>query len=435
MDPLVHLAVIWAAVFAAVVAAKATRLTPVLFFLFIGCMLANVGVLPPGSGPFIRTFAELGVIFIMFSLGFDESTDNFIASVKRSWGIALFGALGPFFVAYLIADHIWQDPNISLMVGLAMTATAVSLTMVSLQGLGLSNSNVATRIMTSALLDSIGALVMVAIVVPVATGAGDLTMVGLLLTAGKAVAFFVIVTFVGAWIFPKGPLKWLQTLPVLRRIRMQNYLTFDDGKYATLAVLLVALCVGILAHAFGFHEAVGAYMAGLIVREEHFQLKDRVDSDGNALERENVFEETKRIVDSAAFCWIGPVFFVDLGAKILFDWDLLVEVLPYAAAMLVGIAVVQIISAGLAAKYTSGMNNAESFMIGLGMLGRAELAFVVMDIAYVQHSIIPVQAFFTLMITAFFLNVLVPVTISWWRPYYIRSLSEQDATRPSRDSL
>ena len=74
-------------------------------------------------------------------------------------------------------------------------------------------------------------------------------------------------------------------------------------------------------------------------------------------------------------------------------------------------------------------------MIGLGMLGRAELAFVVMDIAYVQHSIIPVQAFFTLMITAFFLNVLVPVTISWWRPYYIRSLIEQDATRPSRDSL
>ena len=77
--------------------------------------------------------AELGIIFIMFSLGFEESTDNFLASVKRSWGIALFGALGPFVVAYLIADYVWQDPNISLMVGLAMTATAVSVTMVSCQ--------------------------------------------------------------------------------------------------------------------------------------------------------------------------------------------------------------------------------------------------------------------------------------------------------------
>ncbi|MCH9696330.1 MAG: cation:proton antiporter [Gammaproteobacteria bacterium] len=424
MDPLLHLAIIWAAVFGAVVAAKKTRLTPVLYFLFIGCVLANAGVLPLESGAFIRTFAELGIIFIMFALGFEESTDNFLASVRRSWGIALFGALGPFVVAYLIADSIWQDANVSLMVGLAMTATAVSLTMVSLQGLGLSKSIVATRIMTSALLDDIGSLVMVALVVPIATGAGELTMAGLALTAGKAVAFFLIVTFIGFWIFPKGPLEWAQKLPILRVLSMQNYLTFDNGKYATLAILLVALVVGLLAHMFGFHEAVGAYMAGLIVREEHFQLAAKEDAAGRSLTQGNVYKETKRIVDNAAFCWIGPVFFVDLGAKILFDWDLLREVMPYALAMTVGIFVIQIISAGLAARYTSGMNNAESLMIGLGMLGRAELAFVVMDIAYVQHSIMPVEAFFTLMITAFFLNVLVPVTISWWRPYYLKATSD-----------
>jgi len=51
----------------------------------------------------------------------------------------------------------------------------------------------------------------------------------------------------------------------------------------------------------------------------------------------------------------------------------------------------------------------------------------VMDIAYVQHSIMPVEAFFTLMITAFFLNALVPITISGWRPYYIRSISRPDS--------
>ena len=92
--------------------------------------------------------------------------------------------------------------------------------------------------------------------------------------------------------------------------------------------------------------------------------------------------------------------------------------------MIVGIAVVQVVSAGLAARYTASMNYAESLMIGFGMLGRAELAFVVMDIAYVQHQILPVQAFFALMVTAFFLNVLVPVTISWWRPYYLRAVNQ-----------
>ena len=113
MDPLAHLAIIWAGVFVAVVMAKMTRLTPVLFFLFVGSFLVNVGILPAESGAFIRTFAELGIIFIMFALGFEESTDNFIASVKRSWGIALFGALAPFVVAYVIADYVWNDPNIS----------------------------------------------------------------------------------------------------------------------------------------------------------------------------------------------------------------------------------------------------------------------------------------------------------------------------------
>ncbi len=417
MDPLVHLAIIWAAVFAAVVAAKWTRLTPVLYFLFIGCVLANLGILPEESGAFIRSFAELGIIFIMFSLGFEESTDNFMASVKKSWGIALFGALGPFIVAYSIADYVWQDPNVSLMVGLAMTATAVSLTMVSLQGLGLSKSVVATRIMTSALLDDIGSLVMVALVVPIATGAETLTATGLVMTAGKAVVFFLIVTLIGIWIFPRGPMHWIQRTPILRYLSMQNYLTFNKGEYATLAILLVALVVGLLAHVFGFHPAVGAYMAGLIVREEHFLLKERK-ADG---ELENVFEETKKIVENAAFSWVGPVFFVDLGAKILFDWELLTQVLPYAAAMTIGIATIQIISAGLAARYTSGMNNAESLMIGFGMLGRAELAFVVMDIAYVQNPILNTEAFFTLMITAFFLNIMVPVTISWWRPRYLKA--------------
>jgi hypothetical protein len=44
-----------------------------------------------------------------------------------------------------------------------------------------------------------------------------------------------------------------------------------------------------------------------------------------------------------------------------------------------------------------------------------------MDIAYVQSSIIPEQAFYMLMITAFMLNIAVPVTIGWWRPYYERA--------------
>ena len=85
----------------------------------------------------------------------------------------------------------------------------------------------------------------------------------------------------------------------------------------------------------------------------------------------------------------------------------------------IGLLVAQVASASLAARYTGGFNQAESIMIGFGMLGRAELAFVVIDIAYVQNNILPAEAFFTLMFTAFFLNIAVPISISLWKPYFL----------------
>lgn len=418
MHPLAHLALIWAGVFAAAVAAKKTRLTPVLFYLFIGFLLVNIGVLPKQSGPFIREFAELGIIFIMFALGFDESTENFISSLKKSWGIALFGALGPFAVAYVITDTIWNDPNISLMCALAMTATAVSLTMVSLRGEGLQHSVVATRIMTSAVIDNIGALVALAIMVPLAVGQESFSMASLVITGGKAALFFVLVTIIGAWIFPHKPSGWFRHVPIIGRFGVKHMLTFDHGRYATLVILLVALVVGLLAHYFGFHPAIGAYMAGLIVKEEYFHIDDKKETGVYVGRVESAYEETKIIIDNAAFLWIGPVFFVDLGAKLLFDWELMLQILPYVTVLTIGLFLVQVSTVGLAAKYTGGMTWHQSLMIGFGMLGRAELAFVVMDIAYVQHQILHVDAFFTLMITAFFLNVAVPLAIRWWRPYY-----------------
>ncbi|MEE8538481.1 MAG: cation:proton antiporter [Woeseiaceae bacterium] len=418
MHSLVHLALIWAAVLAAAVAAKKTRLTPVFFYLFIGFLLVNVGVLPKQSGPFIREFAELGIIFIMFALGFEESTENFIGSLKKSWGIALFGALGPFAVTYVITDTIWNDPDISLMCALAMTATAVSVTMVSLRGEGLQNSVVATRIMTSAVIDDIGALVALAIMVPLAVGQESFSMASLVITGGKAALFFVVVTIIGAWIFPHKPAGWFRHVPVIGRFGVKHMLTFDHGRYATLIVLLVALVVGLLAYYFGFHPAIGAYMAGLIVKEEYFDIVEKKETGVYVGRVHSAYEETKIIIDNAAFLWIGPVFFVDLGAKLIFDRELMLQILPYAVVLTIGLFVVQVSTAGLAAKYTGGMTWHQSLMIGFGMLGRAELAFVVMDIAYVQHQILHVDAFFTLMITAFFLNVAVPLTIRWWRPYY-----------------
>ena len=68
IEPLTDLALIWAAVFVAVIFANKTRLTPVLFFLAMGAIFVNTDLLPEESHPFIRGFSELGIIAIMFAL-------------------------------------------------------------------------------------------------------------------------------------------------------------------------------------------------------------------------------------------------------------------------------------------------------------------------------------------------------------------------------
>ena len=319
MDSLSQLALMWGAVYLAFLAAGKTRITHVLWYLAFGALLVNIGLLPEKSDDFIRTLSELGIILIMFALGFEEQTENFLSSIKKSWGIALFGALGPFFTAYFLAEWFWNDHNVSIMCGLAMTATAVSLTMVSLKGEGLGRSLAATRIMTSAVLDDIASLAALAIVVPIATGEADFEVQSIALTVGKALMFFVAVSVLGKWVLPRITNGWLARVPIIGYHGIADVIGMARGQHSVLTVLLLALLVGILAHHFGFHPAVGAYMAGLILKEEYFAHP----------ENDKLYKHTNRVVDIVAFSIFGPVFFVNLGSKLVFDWPTLVSIVPH----------------------------------------------------------------------------------------------------------
>ena len=413
MHDIAILAIIWLSVIVAAFLANKTRLTPVLWFLFCGAILVNVGVLPKEMPIFIEDFSALGIIIIMFALGFEENTSNFINGIKRSWGIALFGAIAPFTIAYYATLAFWGDENMAMLCGLAMTATAVSLTMVSLKSEGLNKTAAATGIMTSAVLDDIGSLALVAILVPIATGEAVVSVPGILLILGKAIAFFIVVIIIGRWIFPSDR-GLLNKIPFSRWCSLRTVLSIGGkGEYIVLVLLMIAVAVGLLAHQFGFHPAIGAYMAGLIIHRDYFDFHRETKKD--------YYKRSRTIIDNVAFTWIGPVFFVTLGAKLIFDLNIFLSVLTEALLLFAGLFIGQILSAALAARYTGNFDWPSSWMIGFGMLGRAELAFVVMDIAFVQYKIMSIEAFYTLMLTAFMLNVSVPLTIRWWKIKYAKS--------------
>ena len=155
-------AIIFAVVVISKLISKKTRTVDVLWFIVAGAVLTNLGFLPEHN-EFLEIIGEWGILFIMFALGLEEDLGRFAQGLKRSMGVALIGAAFPFMAGYGTATFFGYDHNSAMLWGLTMTATAVSLTMMSLRGDLMHRSTAATGIMTAAVIDDVLSLVGVAI--------------------------------------------------------------------------------------------------------------------------------------------------------------------------------------------------------------------------------------------------------------------------------
>jgi len=413
------------------IASKKTGTVDVLWLIIFGAIFANVGILPEHN-ELIEHIGEWGIIFVMFALGFDENLSHFVEGLKKSWGIAIIGAIFPFMAGYWTAIIFGYDHNSAMLWGLTMTATAVSLTMMSLKSENMHKSIAATGIMTAAVIDDVLSLIGVAIIVPMVISTGDsasadgldFILIGTILL--KVIIFFAIVLLLGLIAFPERTPEEItgnegfiqkQTIraqKILQFLGIRKLLTVYDGEFTPVIMVFIAMTLGYIAFEFGFHPAIGAYLAGLFLKQEYFSFSNKEENDDGSH-----YKRSKYVIDHLAFTIFGPIFFVNLGSKIIFDLDIFVTVLPITLTLFALVFVLQILSASLAARFTGGYAWHESVMIGFGMLGRAELAFIVINIAYVQNHIINTEQFYALIFTTFLLNISVPLTIKLWKPYYV----------------
>ena len=422
-------AVILGIVVIAKILSEKSRTVDVLWLIVLGAIFANIGILPTHN-EVLEYIGEWGIVFVMFALGFDEDLEHFKEGLRRSLGIAIIGAIFPFLAGYMSAKIFGYSEGVSLLWGLTMTATAVSLTMVSLKEKNLHKSTAATGIMTAAVVDDILSLIGVAIIVPLAlmaakSGGGEISfdLVSILWILLKVVIFFSIILFFGLFIFPNRiPTELPKNPSLLQRldytlmcklsfIHIHRFLTISEGKYTPLFMIFIAMASGALAERFGFHPAIGAYMAGLFLKKEYFLFEEHKKPD-------KAYSESKLVIEHIAFTIFGPIFFVNLGAKIIIDSTIFWTIIPHVITLFLLVLIFQVLSAAGAAKYTGGYRWHESVMIGVGMLGRAELAFIVIDIAYTEHHIFDQAQFYTLIFATFLLNISVPLLINWWKPYY-----------------
>jgi len=435
-------AIIFVVVLVSKLVSKKTRTVDVLWLIVAGAILTNLGLLPKHN-EFLETIGEWGIVFIMFALGLEEDLGRFSQGLRRSIGVALIGAMFPFIAGYTTAGLFGYGHNSAMLWGLTMTATAVSLTMMSLRSDLMHRSTAATGIMTAAVIDDVLSLIGVAILIPIilVSSAGDgsdaASVTSILWILAKVVIFFAITLFMGLVAFPEQSPKELPANPGLYQIvdhkvsrtlaamGVRRFLMVHRGEFTPLIMLFIAMVLGVVAFELGFHPAIGAYFAGLFLHADYFvhtKTRTVTNEEGEIVEleeKDDQFESARHVIEHLSFTIFGPIFFVNLGGKLVFDVDVLLTALPAVLVLYTAIVVLQVTSAGLAARFTGGYRPHESVMIGLGMLGRAELAFIVINIAFVQNKIIDITQFYILMFTAFLLNITVPISLKLWKPYYL----------------
>jgi len=343
--------------------------------LIVGVVLgpAVLGWIQPGE--LIQLLAEIGIFFLMFHAGVETQPLEFYQALKRSLGVAVVGAIVPFSVSFGVALLFGLNLVGATFVGLTMTATAVVITLKSLKDLGLANTRVARVIIASCVIDDLLTLVFFGLVIGVLSG-GEFEPSILFITATKVIGFIVVAVLLGRFVYPR------LTLPFRS----------EGGKGFTF-VLMMAFALGLFAEAIGLHIILGAYVAGLFFEEK--------------VAHPNLVRIVKDRAYGIAYSFLGPIFFISLGFSITFDIDL--SVVGFILVLTLAVIIGQILSAGSMA-LRMGLPKNEALTVGVGMCGRAEIAFILASLALAQGAI-DQPAFSALIFTAFILNLFTPMAL------------------------
>jgi Kef-type K+ transport system membrane component KefB/Trk K+ transport system NAD-binding subunit/mannitol/fructose-specific phosphotransferase system IIA component (Ntr-type) len=353
----------------------------------LGELLAGIILGPPllgflhGSDE-IAILAELGVLLMMLYIGMEIDPGEL---AKASWAgflAAMGGFITPFVLAYFTV--IWFDgtPLAGLFVGIAAAITSLATKSRILVDLHLLDTRVAHVLMAGALISDTLALVVFAAIMGV-VDVGSIDLAGIGLVTLKATVFFAVTVVAGHKLFP-----W-----VGRRLTEAG---LTGRTFHFTLVLLIAVSFAELAELAGLHSILGAFIAGLFIRD-------------NVLGR-SLARDLMRAVREASLGFLAPIFFVTAGFLVSFRVFTGTDLGLFLAIMVVAV-VGKIV--GTALFYLpSGHGWREGLTVGMGMNGRGAVEIIVAGIA-LERGLISQEIFSILVFMAIFTTAMVPVMLKW----------------------
>lgn len=351
----------------------------------LGELLGGIVFGPPLLGLLESTaalniLAEVGILLMMLYIGMEIDPDEIRKSSKGGVLAAFGGFIAPFVLCYFAVVAFGGSQIEGIFVGIAAGVTSLATKSRILADLRLLDTRLAHTMMAGALVADTLSLVLFAAVLGFGA-TGEFSVVALAIIAAKAVGYFVVATFIGMKVLPRfgGYLKDTST-----------------GRTVTFTlILLIALTFAEGAEMVGMHGILGAFLAGLFLRE-------------GLLGRRRT-KEIMDLVRDASIGFLAPIFFVTAGFAVSLgvfqtDLPLLLLVVGLATAgKIVGTALLYL---------PTGHGWREGVVLGAGMNGRGAVEIILAGVA-LQQGLIDQDIFSILVIMALATTALVPLFLKW----------------------
>ena len=283
------------------------RLPSIVGFLLTGvlCGPSALGLIP--SPEAVDTMAEVGVAFLMFSIGMELSGKELVRLKKP---LFLGGSSQVLLtVAFVFALTFWWcGPRLGIVYGCMVTLSSTAIVLSILQQKALTESPQG-QICLAVLIFQDLAIVPMVLIFPLLAGGLELDMNSMFLAAGKGLLVISGILLFGKFILPRLMFSVVRT---------------RSRELMLMTTLGLCLAVALITSWLGLSLALGAFLAGLMMAESEYSL--------NTLESIMPFKEV-----------FSSIFFISVG--MLLNVGFFLSHLPVIALCAAGIIAAKILMA------------------------------------------------------------------------------------------
>lgn len=347
-----------------------------------GVLLANTFLADvlhlDGDLEFLEILAELGVVFLIFTVGLETPFDEMKRVGGVSLVVAILGVVVPFAAGYGLMHFLDAPPLEGMFIGAALVATSVGITARVLADMGVIGRTESRIILGAAVIDDVLGLTILTIVE--ALGAGDLAPSKIAILVIQAVLFVLVLMYLGG--------------RVIRRVLSPQNVLADRFEWASprggLFAMAMVVCLGLsaFAGAIGLAAIIGAFLAGMAFAA--------TDGRHDLVER---FEGVTQFTVPFFFAYIGLQ--LDLAAT----W----EVAGLAAVVTAIALVTKVVGCGLGALKLGGRS---ALAVGIGMMPRGEVGIIV-ALKGLTLGVIPQGLYGVVVTMSLLTTILTPPLLVW----------------------